>query len=70
MKIAEKKTFKEICEEKRRAKADFIQFLMSVTEANIATVYRWINGVQVPAARDRKKISEALGETVENLFGV
>lgn len=70
MKIAEKKTFKEICEEKRRAKADFIQLLVTVTEANIATVYRWINGVQVPAARDKKKIADALGETVENLFGV
>lgn len=70
MKSEEKKTFREICDEKCRAKTEFIQLLHHATEVNLATVYRWVSGFSVPAPRDRKKIAEALGSTVEDLFGV
>lgn len=63
-----KMTFREICEEKRRAKEDFVRTILDATGVNIATVYRWVNGSTTPSRRDQKSIADALGSTVEILF--
>lgn len=64
-----KMTFRELCEEKCRAKEDFVRTIHDATGVNIATVYRWVNGATTPSRRDQKFIADALGSTVEILFG-
>ena len=62
-------SFKEICNNACRAKEDLIRKLQGATGVNTVTVYRWVNGFTIPSRRDRIKIAEALGSTVETLFG-
>lgn len=64
-----KMTFREICEEKCRAKEEFVRKIHEATGVNIATVYRWVKGLTTPSYRDQKSIADALGSTVEFLFG-
>lgn len=64
-----KKTFKELCADVCRAKSDLIMQLQKATGANTSTVYRWVGGFTTPSARDKERIAESLGSTVEELFG-
>ena len=69
MEKLKKMSFKEICQEKCQAKAEFIRTLQEATGVNLTTVYRWVGGFATPAPRDRRAIAKALGASVEELFG-
>lgn len=69
MKGKENLSFREICNNVCRAKEDFVRKLQEATGVNPVTVYRWVNGFTNPSRRDQKAIADALGSTVEILFG-
>lgn len=64
-----KRTFREICEEKCKAKEEFVELLHETTGVSLSTVYRWVSGFSVPSRRDRIAIANKLGSTTEVLFG-
>ena len=69
MEMEKNLSFKEICREKCLAKDNFIKMLQEATGVNLVTVYRWVNGFSKPSKRDRIAIANALGSSVETLFG-
>ena len=62
-------TFREICKERCEAKENFVKMLQEATGVSISTVYRWVSGFSRPAKRDQLAIANALGSSVETLFG-